>query len=174
MRCCCCGCRLGILEAHLAFHHELVTMMRIVHSSMRMLAMSGMQHSRARTTSTGIGQAPRIHAALKCTTTHGGSKRYQYPDCCDKSAPGRTLFCAAHGGGKRCQSRGWQQACAGIDMLCLVNQNVQKQNVRLSAIMSTTTPFHFQWIYLLHISTVVPPVALLNSEVKHTFKHQYI
>jgi hypothetical protein len=32
-------------------------------------------------------------------TTHGGGKRCQYPEGCDKSARGSTMVCLARGGG---------------------------------------------------------------------------
>jgi hypothetical protein len=35
-------------------------------------------------------------------SAHGGGKRCQYPAGCSKGAAGSTMFCIAHGGGKRC------------------------------------------------------------------------
>ena len=37
---------------------------------------------------------------------HGGGKKCEYPEGCEKNAQGSTNYCIAHGGGRRCQEPG--------------------------------------------------------------------
>jgi hypothetical protein len=53
---------------------------------------------------------------------HGGGKRCQYPEGCDKSADGRTMFCVAHGGGKPCQFLdGCDKSARGSTKFCIAH-----------------------------------------------------
>jgi hypothetical protein len=53
---------------------------------------------------------------------HGGGKRCQYPDGCGKGAEGRTMFCIAHGGGKRCQyPDGCDKGAEGRTWFCVAH-----------------------------------------------------
>ena len=49
----------------------------------------------------GIGTCAR--GGIDFCRAHGGGKRCQHPEGCDKSAEGATDFCISHGGGKRCK-----------------------------------------------------------------------
>jgi hypothetical protein len=62
-----------------------------------------------------------IGSTLFCNA-HGGGKRCEFPEGCDKSAIGSTLFCRAHGGGKRCQyPNGCGKSAPGSTMFCIAH-----------------------------------------------------
>jgi hypothetical protein len=53
---------------------------------------------------------------------HGGGKRCQYPEGCDKSAKESTMFCIAHGGGNRCHyPDGCDKSAEGSTTFCIAH-----------------------------------------------------
>jgi hypothetical protein len=72
---------------------------------------------------------------------HGGGKRYQYFEGCDKSARGLTVFCIAHGWGKRRQYfKGWRKGAEGSTRLCFAQHAAGTSDVYIPRVVTRVRP----------------------------------
>eukprot|EP00959_Pyramimonas_sp_CCMP1952_P256197 5351084-Pyramimonas_sp.AAC.1 len=83
-------------------------------------------------------------AATPFCIAHGGGRRCQFGDGCNKLALSGTVFCKTHGYGPRCQQEGCTKVAIGSTPFCGIHKNKNLSALLVPNMPQPNMPQHAQ------------------------------